>query len=402
MKPDLKPDALPTFGVATLHYGYNEGAILQAYALTTLIERYLGPCRAEVLDQRYPGKAGIYGPPSNARQRALLEAIEQWLPLSPPFRSASGEQALAYAGGAYRALFVGSDVTWALRYTGRLRRLFARGVFPRQVDPFFPAFPNVYWPDGQFGAPRFSYAASVGSLDWRTIPSRDRRAMRETLEGFAGLSVRDERSLLFLEWLSPALAERARLVPDPTLPSALPDPALQDDLRGRLERAGVDFSRPRLGVVCSDLPAMAEAADRLRQDGYQIVGISTPNAFSDVALFERPIAPAEWAALFGLMDACVVDRMHASIFCLKNRTPFVALDSYETDLANDSKTRSLLRRYGREPYCLPKSTASAGDILERVRSLEGGGSMEQVEQALATDVETADAFFASVRETLAG
>lgn len=46
-------------GITTLHYGFNEGAILQAYALSRLIETLTG-VPAKVVDQRYPGKVARY------------------------------------------------------------------------------------------------------------------------------------------------------------------------------------------------------------------------------------------------------------------------------------------------------------------------------------------------------
>ena len=59
---------------------------------------------------------------------------------------------------------------------------------------------------------RFSYAASIGSLDFRVIPSSHREEMRKRLSEFAVISVRDERSLEFLADLDSEIADRSFLV----------------------------------------------------------------------------------------------------------------------------------------------------------------------------------------------
>lgn len=352
-------------GIATLHYGFNEGAVLQAYALARLLERQFSTADVEVLDQRYPAKLRLYGPPANGRQERLQEAIDTWLPLSPTaFRSDDEAEALTYAQARYRALFVGSDVVWALRYVSRFNQVIpgGLGLWRRQSNPFFPAFPNLYWPGPDVDLFKASYAASIGMLEWKTIPRRDRAAMRRTLEAFDMLSVRDERTLRFLDWLSPDLARRTALVPDPTLGLDLLERDRLPALREHLAQAGVVFERPRLGVICGDHRALRLTADALRREGTQVVGITTPNRYSDIRLFEQPFHPMNWALLFGLMDGCIVERMHGAIFCIKNGVPFVALDKYETEQDNDSKMRSLMRRFGLERYCVSKQHVTADEL----------------------------------------
>ena len=134
-------------GILTLHYGFNEGAILQAYALSELLRFVIGG-DIEIVDQRYPSKISVYGDPhSNARTRALSEAIDGWLPLSAAhYRNTDSAWLIRELGDRYDRLVFGSDVLWALHYRGRLRRFFGNRFWPRQNKPFFPAFPNVYWP----------------------------------------------------------------------------------------------------------------------------------------------------------------------------------------------------------------------------------------------------------------
>jgi hypothetical protein len=362
---------LKKVGVLTLHYGFNEGAILQAYAVTRLIEKYVSHTKAEIIDQRYPKKLKVYGHAGEPRKKALRAAIEDWLPLSnDSFRSEDETEVLDYASLSYDVLVIGSDVVWDLKYVPYFRAILPQGIWPRQRDPFFPAFPNVYWPGSSVDIPKISYAASIGTLEWKTVPRLHRRRMRKRLMDFELLGVRDERTLAFLEWLSPELAKRASIVPDPTLGLDLLDNSRTEELKDELIAYGVDFSRPRCGIICGPHAPLEKATKGLRRKGYQIIGITTANQYSDVELFDKSFHPLDWAVLFRLMNICIVERMHGSIFCIKNKTPFVALDSYETEQFNDSKTSSLLRRFGLEDLCVSKTQATSNELLERVTELE--------------------------------
>lgn len=357
-------------GIATLHYGFNEGALLQAMALAKGIEKAVPESNVEIIDQRYPGKLNVYGKAETGRSQALQKAIDDWLPVTKKrMQEANSNRLFDRLRGKYSGLVVGSDVVWTLKYQRRFRRFFGRGILPHQPDPFFPAFPNLYWPGADLRIPRFAYAASVGLLDIEEVPGGHRRQMAQRLSSFELLSVRDEKTLEFLERLDKGLAARTELMPDPTLGFNLVDDTDDDGLKAKLEAAGVDFSRPRIGVIAPDLPALEKMADRLRGQGCQVIGITTRNGFSDANLFDQPFHPLEWGRLFHFMDVCVLERMHGMIFSLLNETPFVALDQYRTEHNSDTKVSSLLRRFGLNDHLVPRSSANGDELAERVKDL---------------------------------
>ena len=51
--------------IGTLHYGFNEGALAQAYCLSKIIEQEIPCSKAEIIDRRYPKKVAVYGNPLN-------------------------------------------------------------------------------------------------------------------------------------------------------------------------------------------------------------------------------------------------------------------------------------------------------------------------------------------------
>lgn len=354
-------------GIATLHYGFNEGAILQAKALSELLTHRLPEWPAHVVDHRYRAKVEVYSERQNPRTEALQEAMDHWLPLSQPRTESEDLRPLfRRLNDRCAAIVVGSDVVWDLHYQRRFRRLVRGGVFAYQADPFYPAFPNLYWPDRQVKVAKFSYAASVGSLDWRAVPLLHRRRMSHILHDFRLISVRDERSWQFVERLDPRLAQRTEILPDPALAWNLVDAGRDEPLRQRLLRAGVDFTRPRVGLIARDTPQVMETVSRLRARGFQIVGITTQNSCSDIPLFEMSLHPLDWARIFHFMDVCLVERMHASIYCLLNQTPFVALDTLATPGRTDTKLFSLLSRFGLQSRCFSSRDVSADELTNAV------------------------------------
>jgi hypothetical protein len=355
--------------VNTLHYGFNEGAILQAYAVTELINLHLN-IPGEIIDQRYPGKVEIYGKAENKRQLALQDAIDNWLPLSgDSFRENSNGKIFEYINNNYSGLIVGSDVVWSLYYQRRFRSIFKEGLFPVQKNPFFPPFPNIYWPGEEIKIPKYSYAASIGSLELSEVPKSDRKEMAQRLWTFEKLGIRDEKTIDFILSIDPQLKSKVSLVPDPTLGIEFLNQEDKNKTKEKLSSLGVDFDRPRLGIVCGDHNPLADSAQHFKKKGFQVIGISTKNSFSDVKLFEEDISPLEWAHLFGHMDLCFTERMHGAIFCLKNKIPFVALDSYQTGSGKISKTESLMRKFGLEDYCYLKEDGNSESLIEAGESI---------------------------------
>lgn len=356
-EPVTKP--LRPVAIATLHYGHNEGSVLQSYSLAQAIERNLPNVKAEILDHRYPSKLAVEKAPEGLRQVAIRTAVDKWLPLSAEqFLSESHEAAFDYVRRSCSAMVVGSDVLWRWRF---LRQL--GGLWPVQQPGFYTPVPNVYWPDETVNVPKISFAASVGSANWKEMPFWVARRLKRILSGFQALSVRDVRSLRFLEWLDKPLARRTALVPDPTWAFDVLPLVDADALKDRLVAAGVDFSRPRCGFVAGPCESARDCAAEMRRRGYQIIGITTANDYSDVRLFDYGFHPAEWARLFGFMDIVVTERMHGTIFCLQNQTPAVVLDINEPKEDPDTKILDLLRSFSLERFCLQKATATAKQLV---------------------------------------
>ena len=334
-------------GILTLHYGFNEGAVLQAMALARLLDTVVPGAHAEVVDHRYPSKQAVYGVPSSPREMAIAKAVDNWLPLSKAsFLSANAQPTLDYCRRNYDALVVGSDVVWGLRYTGRLRRWFGRGVFRRQTNPFFPSFPNVYWPTTSAADMRVAYAACCGNLWWEDVPRSHRREMVRRLSGFSGISVRDERTREFLGGLSAELSARAETVPDPTIAFDLLRAFDGSTALTKLYAAGYVTGEPYALVIMKAGPLSFSVVRKLRTRGWRVAASGPYGGLADIDLTQLGLSPLEWAWVPRQFGICVTERMHATIFCFLNHTAVLGLDMNRRIPTTPTKLQELFLNSG--------------------------------------------------------
>lgn len=394
-QPATHADSCRPVAIATLHYGHNEGSILQAYSVAQAVARHLPGHRVEILDHRYPSKLAVEKEPAGDRQIAIRRAADEWLPLSAErFLSESPEPAFDYVRRNCSAMVVGSDVLWRFKFFPVLR-----GLFRMQQRGFYTPIPNVYWPDESVGVPRLAFAASIGSADWRELPFWMRRRLRRILSGFEAISVRDLRTLRFIEKLDGSLARRTVVVADPTWAVDLLPLIDADALKAKLVAAGVDFSRPRCGFIAGPSEQARQCADHLRRRGYQIVGITAANDFSDVRLFDQGLHPLEWARLFGFMDLVVSERMHGTIFCIQNHTPVVSLDLNATKGDPDTKTFDMLCGFGLERFCVTKASTTATNLIAACDdALAAPWDWQEIDVARSRHRRSADMFLQRLKD----
>lgn len=342
-------------GILTFHSSFNEGAIWQAYCLASSLQKNLPSYRVEIIDHRYRAKTECYGPPKNSRTQALDQFINKRLPLSQQqFVEDDHKHTYEYIRNNYRCLVVGSDQVWKFHYRYGRKLL---GFVNVQNIPMYPAFPNAYWPDERIDMPKVAYAASIGPSDWGRIFRLHRIKMRRILSSFSLLGIRDEMTRDFLRWLDPIIASKAEWVPDPTFSLDSLGTVDKESLREKLEQYGVDFSRPRLGVVVHDETVTNDVIEQVKKMGFQVIALSITNTAADVRLFDKGFTSLEWASIFGFFSLCLTQRMHGAIACILNNTPFVGLGFTVNHVSGDGTLKDLMRSFNLERfYYSPRST----------------------------------------------
>jgi len=133
----------------------------------------------------------------------------------------------------------------------------------------------------------------------------------------------------------------------------IPDPAFLYQVGGtqvvaKLRSAGIDLTRPILGLLMfGNKKLSAEIRAHYKSRGYQIVALNMYNSAADFNL-GHILTPFEWAEAFRYLAFCITDRFHGSIFCLKNKTPFVGLEYKQSLPKSQSKLFDLLGSFGFE------------------------------------------------------
>ena len=297
-------------GILTFHSAFNEGSILQSFCLNQLLQQKLNRS-VEIIDHNYQSRIDFYGSPNqNERTKALHEFINQ-LPLSHKAFVDNDSTTFDYIDNHYSALFIGSDEIWKVNYPSK--RL-------------YPPFPNVYWPNQRLRIPKISYAACIGDTNWEKLPDSFLNHMKESIESFNLLSVRDNRTLEFLKWLKIENSNEVSIIPDPVLSFDLIPYIDLRFLKDKLIKLGIDFTKARMGIYSSQCNVMDRIINHLRRRDIQIVAISDYLGEVDISLVENGFTPIEWAFIPRFMTYCISNRMHGCITNLINNTPFIALD----------------------------------------------------------------------------
>lgn len=328
-------------GILTYHYAINDGAVLQAYALLQALGRYIGNSKVEIVDYR-PLVSELKNLKESVVSRKLNtipSKIKRYIKFSSfvKERLKLGDKKIIsndYRGvrehlnDGYDAVIVGSDEIWKIEH-GRFAR----------------PFPNIYWLPMVSGPRKIAFAASANKLQYRYLTSGQKSWIKNSLEGFDLLGVRDNHTLEFLKYIGISDESKITIVPDPTF---IFDPG-NKTIKPRLERYGIDFKRPRAAVLLTDREANREICGYLRFEGYQVAAFSYFNAYANVNLYGK-MDPEEWAQAFGHFDVCITDRFHGIVFSLKNKIPVIAVDDIFNYKSYESKNACLMNEFGLSDY----------------------------------------------------
>lgn len=325
-------------GLLTYHRSVNDGSIMQAYSLYSLLQRQLPGTRIEILD---------YMPTALHRRHQRLALYDFRLPFFNPRYVWSYSNQTAFlrrhcrfsadrlvsdnldqahrfiAAQGYDAVVMGSDNTWELDGN--------------------PAPPNAYFKPTP-GVPTLAFAPSADPVpDAHSSWCSGAKAMelRRGVEAFEVITVRDEATREFLHALGVA----------PGRVSYLPDPTLLWDFSEHLERP------TRLGSGLKPLAALAAATlgiaraihRHLVDAGFEFVSLMGARQLKGAIAPPRFATIQQRLGMYTFFDATITDRFHMSIFALKHaRGPVVFLEDAARWPRANSKGRDLLTRLGLE------------------------------------------------------
>lgn len=319
--------------ILTYHYVTNNGAILQAYSLCNAIENKFDNCDVKILDYR-SSKVGLYEllkifklykkiPLFNIlRYLKFKKFTKENLKLDTKIPRVVGYNKIVKFLNSqnYNMLVVGSDAIWKVA-----------------DSPLLIKFPNAYWLSNQISAKKIAYAVSAYQSDL-TLVSKHKDAISDCLNAFDIIGVRDEFTLDMVKNCDINNDVPILKIPDPTFLYKIK----KTNVDAILTDLGIDLDKPILGILIHNEDVLSKSIrDYFKSNGYQIVALSMYNPYADLNL-GHILDPFEWAEIFKYLTFCITDRFHGTIFCLKNKTPFISVEQKHIKSTKDSKIYSLL------------------------------------------------------------
>lgn len=313
-------------GITTFHWSDNYGAVLQAYALQTFLERRghsveiidyrkgAKPSRVTAALARFPVRLlhtalRLLSPLAGVLPRRLRGAIEvcykkflferfriKHLRLTPRLHSI---ESLRSVGANYDVLITGSDQVWNPRFLDE-----GNGHF----DAYFLTFadPKTH---------TMAYAASIGHADTSTMTAEWRQQLASRMGSIHAIGVRESSSLPLVEELCGR--RDAEQVVDPTLLLPASDYA---QLAGKLRPSSTLFAYMLHGLEAGAVPLCREVA-KLKQ-----LSILRCNARQSMLHPGHDLpGPDGWLQHIRNASFVITNSFHGTVFCLIFHVPFISI-----------------------------------------------------------------------------
>ncbi len=312
-------------GILTYHHVINDGAVLQTLGHVKTLKEMYPTAIIEVIDYRHKStesieKRDVFKNILKLRKGAFAKIkkyynfksfVSHLLPLSKEkLTSDNVEEAVKFINRQnYDFVLVGSDEVWKILNKKHSRK-----------------FPNIYWLPPGIKAKRIGSAASANGSNYNLIKEASvTNKISEILKDFKSIAVRDKLTYDLINKINPDL--NLYQVPDPTF-------GVDFDAEGvkeKLIKAGVDFTRKRIALnLSSHIKEFNLVSKQIfeyaKLHNIQLIGIGQYNKYCSVNLSDS-LNSIEWAVCYQYFDFCITDRFHSTIFSLKNKIPFLAVES---------------------------------------------------------------------------
>lgn len=348
-------------GILTFHRSYNYGAFMQCYALINRIKSDFPDVTVEVIDYTTAAALAGYEKEKSAypaayaaflvtRNTAIAEAQDKYLPLSDyKIISDDFEQFFQNIKEQYDVIIVGSDAVWNWNNKG---------------------FPNAYFLGGKLGAAKMSYAASAHLLDYKGMTAEQRLKLKELLSDFSYIGVREDTAEDMVKYADSALTVHRNC--DPTVLLNLENvPVNMTTLKEKLQKRGVDFSKPIIGLMAGE--PYGKMIKKHYKNKVQVVALYLPNKYADVYL--NDLNPLEWSRVFSFFAVTVTHFFHGTMLSLRNLTPVIPVErvsGYNTAYTTKIKYAMHQMGLGEYYYTWKSKKSLAGRALRKYGILNDG------------------------------
>lgn len=307
-------------GILTFHRSINYGAYMQSYALSIEIKKRFPNALVEIIDFELLSKHQSYKRTTyiipfyfediikyNAFKRDLRK-----LPLSPEtIISNDINKLLEYIKGRYEIVIVGSDAVWAFQKM---------------------KLNNPYWLFGNDlkDVVKMSFAASAYSTDFMNISINEKLFIKERLESFQYIGVRDLETYNFIKEI--IQDKEIYLNNDPTffLKKAENENLAKEYLKKNL----IFTNKSIISFMTRRMPFINEVKKHLKGK-YSFVHFSHRDKLLDIFNIRTRLAfnlsPIEWYNIYSICMLNFSQYFHGTIIGIINNIPTFSID--DTDFS---------------------------------------------------------------------
>ena len=343
---------LSYIGILSFHKSINYGAVLQVYALNSVLSEMR--CTVQIIDYaNYKRRISNFSPVrkiahflwhrgiklcfvGNERYRRTDVFRKQHLTYSP--LAYSGEECLRSNPPIYDAYITGSDQVWN------------PSIHEGDSSYFLTFAPE--------GKKRISYSASFGVS---TLPEKYKESYAQWIQELDCISVREIEGKQIVKDLTGMEAE---IVLDPTL-------LLSDE---EWTKVSAPFSWPKKYILCYYMPgdkqvnySITQVARKIsRETGWDIISIGQKE-YMRLNPFQNSVfnaGPAEFLGLLQNASFVVTNSFHGTAFAVNFKKPFYVPvnKSLSPEKALSSRVITLLKTIGLEDRLIPTGSEIPGKL----------------------------------------
>ena len=315
-------------GILTYFRNYNNGAFLQAYALSSYLKKLHCEWAVEVVDFQMEKEVKFHVRNLNNIQRRMKteeiayrenfdNALNNLRLSADKIVTDDPMELKLFLDRHYDVVVVGSDEIW-------------------KIDSF-RGFPTPFWCNFPLeNCLKMSYAAS-SRCNVNKMRQEDIDYIKKALRDFAYIGLRDQTTFDAFKKLG---VENLHINCDPTftLDVSYDKEAFVAEMRQRYPLS----DKKIIGVIMQD-ERYARKLKEMYGAEYQIVSLYFENRTADISMQE--LEPFEWVKMIGCCDFVVTQMFHGTVFSVLNGVNFLAVDREK-----DGKITCLLRELGMEDH----------------------------------------------------
>ncbi|WP_320040575.1 polysaccharide pyruvyl transferase family protein [uncultured Desulfobacter sp.] len=336
----------------------NPGTNLQAYSVFIALKNQYPEATVELI--RYHSWWAIWriylsGMTLNSLKQDIVQ-FWKYYKFSKGFKLSSKSLVTSNPSNAYRffnslnydAIYVGSDTVLELFRSK-----------PSEIAP--------YWLDKSVKAKKIMLAASARDTSLNQLSNAQKKKIQTSIDSFLMLGIRDVATFQLINNFVGKNDSRLRIIHDPTLNYDIDYSCAQKYARKK------GFFKERKPIICFHLlkenTFAQELAKKLKEKGFLIASLR-PAKYADIVF--KDLSPVEFAGIFRYFYLTLTHRFHDSVFCIKNKTPFLVFppSSDHINESGSSKHSYLLDAFDIRKECFIENIdcESVESLYERILS----------------------------------